>query len=172
MSDSDDLAAFLEARLGETEAAAKAWESAPWLERGEEAVHWRPVGSRNVRYDNGASEHFQAIDVRGTEVMWAEAIQVRWDTNGERAAHIALHDPARVLRDIEADRKLLAELAQAADYSDRVFGPVPPRDIAPGEWPAERLRAATQVLVLERVIRIRAERFSGHADYEDGWKPS
>lgn len=90
----DDLAAFLAARADELEAAAKAWQSPPW---GEDATNWRVVGQREQRYDNGRSETFTVIDVSGRAVNWAEAVQVRWDSNGERAVHIALNDPHRAL---------------------------------------------------------------------------
>jgi hypothetical protein len=100
----DDLAAFIEARLDEDEAAAMAWKVPSW---GEDASEWKAVGARLVRYDNGCTEGFTAIDVSGRPAMFAEAIQVRWDTNGERVAHITRHDPARVLREVAAKRAIL-----------------------------------------------------------------
>jgi hypothetical protein len=51
--------------------------------------------------------------------------------------------PARVLRDVEADRKLLAEFLTAADWDGN----------------------------LEFAIRCRMERFSDHPDYNHAWKP-
>lgn len=69
--------------------------------------------------------------------------------------------PARVLREIEADRILLAEYERAAN-----------------EYPADsraydhestvgRERTAT----LEWVIRLRATRFSDRPGYQEGWAP-
>jgi hypothetical protein len=112
------LAAAIEAGLAEDEAAAKAWERAPWPEPGESAMHWRPVGKRCVRYDNGRDEPLQAIDVSGRVALYAEAIWVKWDATGERAVHVARNDPARALRHVKATRDLVAEiLAERHDYN-------------------------------------------------------
>jgi len=64
--------------------------------------------------------------------------------------HIARHDPARVLRDVAADRKLLAEWQQAeADSAED-----------DDQWKAG-FAAGLRDAVLHR-----AKRFSGHPDYE------
>jgi len=143
----NELAAFMTARLDEDEATAKA------------------------AYCEGPTPQQPTAPPVGAwwttpQLMTALGLGTYLD-----ARHIALHDPARVLRDVEADRKILAALKRAEEYSDHVFGPVPPDDIAPGEWPGERIRAAAQVLALEQVVKIRAERFDGHPDYRQEWKP-
>lgn len=76
------------------------------------------------------------------------------------ARHIARHDPARVLRDIEADRALIAAYTAAREA-------VPPVD----DW----YEVADGVKVgladgLESALKIRAERFSDHPDYRQEWK--
>lgn len=71
-------------------------------------------------------------------------------TGGRYAAeHIARHDPARVLREIEADRALLAKLRQVEEFG-------------------EQLRVDTEILILRQVIAIRAAIWNDHPDYE-GW---
>jgi len=118
-----ELAAAIEAHLAEDEAAALAWDDAPWLYAGTEATSWRPVGKREVFYDNGRSETVQVIDVSGAASLWTEAIQVKWDTDGSRVKHIARNDPARVLRRVKATRDLVAEiLAEPHYYDDREGG--------------------------------------------------
>lgn len=152
----DGLAEFLAARLDELEAAAKAWQSPPWVE---DATHWKPVGRREPRYDNGRSETFQVIDVSGRDLNWAEAIQVRWDSNGERVVHIALNDPAAVLADTAADRALLARYADCVAILE---------DSDPD------LYAVESDLVREYesiVLPHRAVRFASHPDYSQDWRP-
>lgn len=65
------------------------------------------------------------------------------------ADHIVLHDPARTLREIEADRSLLAKLRQVEELG-------------------ERLRVDTEIMILRQVIAIRAAIWNDHPDYE-GW---
>jgi hypothetical protein len=149
----DELIAFLAARLDEDEAAAKAWASPPWRE---DATHWQVVGQREPRYDNGRGETLTVIDVSGRPVDFAEAIQVRWDSNGERAEHIARHDPARVLADVAADRALLTALSEAAKADLGITGE--PYDAGWCE-------------ALELAVKIRAARFADHPDYRQEWKP-
>ena len=84
------LAAFLAARLDEDEAAAKAVEdrSEPWTGR------WQPRERNALETYNG----------------WVLAVSV--PIGGDFAPgvveHIARHDPARVLREVEAGRAILA----------------------------------------------------------------
>jgi hypothetical protein len=68
------------------------------------------------------------------------------------ARFIHRHDPSRVLREVEADRKLLAEYEVWA---------VPPRQ--PFDTGMRR--------GLQMALEIRAEVWSGHPDYQDQWKP-
>ena len=143
----EGLIAFLRARYDEVEAAAKAWQSPPWRE---DATRWKPVGRREVRYDNGCSETFSVIDVSGRDLNWAEAIQVKWDSNSERVAHIALHDPAAVLRDIAGKRKILDAYAEVA-YMD-IAEPEP--EFAYG-----------RAVGLGEAVRHLAAEFSTHPDY-------
>ena len=150
MSDAAAMVAFLEARLDEDEAGAKACQSpSPW----KTATH--PADSWIV------------TDATGEPVIYDEGTP-----SLEEAAHIARHDPARVLRDVEADRALLSALGQARKFSDHMFSSPSPEGAASGEVPGERVRAATQVLTLERVVMIRAARFSDHPGYSPAWAPA
>lgn len=97
----DGIVEFIEAQLAEDQATAEAWDEA---ER-----RWQQVGQRNLRYDNGLGEHVQSIDVGGDPMLWSESIWVKHDLDGKRTAHIARHDPARILAEVEAKRAILAE---------------------------------------------------------------
>ena len=122
-----DLIVFLLAQLALDEAAAKAAHlrfPGPW-DQAEAAGSTLPAAVS--LYDAG-DESIGVI--RGSYV----------------ARHIARHDPARVLRDVEADRKLIAAYEDVTEFSDPWIG-------------------------LDLAVRIRAERFSGHPDYREEWRP-
>jgi Family of unknown function (DUF6221) len=81
----DELIAFLNARLDEVEAAAKAADPGPWEFEGDDPTD---------------DEVFETADCR--PVAYTRGRQV---ANGQ---HIALHDPGRELRDVAAKRAILA----------------------------------------------------------------
>ena len=146
-----DLIAFLNARLDEVEAAAKAADPGPWEvgERGgQDSMVW-------IREKDSPGIDNVGITYR-KPVFTAQVSNIRFREN---ARHIARHDPARVLRDVEADRKLIA--AYEAARSD-----VPPVD----DW----YEVAHGIRIgladgLESALKIRAERFSDHPDYQPEW---
>ena len=125
-----DLITFLNARLDEDEAAARA--ALPIYGPG-----WRPENSK--------------VAGLGPARIWGKDSKrpVAEAARRVSAAHIARHDPARVLREIEADRSLLAKLRQVEEFG-------------------ERLRIDTEIMILRQVIAIRAAIWSDHPDYE-GW---
>ena len=82
-----DLITFFKARLDEIEAAAKAAQSpSPWKAATHEADSWI------------------VTDATGEPLIFDEGTP-----SLEEAAHIARHDPARTLREVEVKRKLIAE---------------------------------------------------------------
>src|SRR6266576_4463664 len=91
-----DLVAFLRARVDEDEAAARlaAREGGTWTQ------------DDPVRFPG-------AISSLGGQVVYDEGAP---DEN--QAPHIARHDPARVLREVEAKRAILAEYAPVAKNDD------------------------------------------------------
>jgi hypothetical protein len=129
-----DLVAFLRARLDEDEAAARAVEdnSAPW------DGQWEADGNHALRTYNG-----WVLATAGTP-------------GGEFPpgvlAHIARHDPARVLREVEAKRAIVDAYAGTDGGS--------PRDRDRGRWDA--LNAAVSAL---------ATVYRDHPDYDEAWKP-
>lgn len=130
---SGNLAAFLNARLDEDEAAAKAASGADWMQ----VLAWVTDSTRP------SSE--------GARVAEADSVRT--------AIHIARHDPARVLREVEADRKLLDLYERAKSYRDQVFARPEPRSVS------DEMRAVTQMMGLEQVLRLRAAVYSDHPDY-------
>ncbi len=88
-----DIAAFIAARLGETETLARAA-----IQASEGHAHWRLLGGMVV-----AADHPD----------WA----IMTETLEEIASHIAWNDPGRVLREVEVDRRLIAAYEAATEGS-------------------------------------------------------
>jgi hypothetical protein len=84
MSTTDVLVTFLRARLDEDERAARAASPGPW--------HLNAEGDEVLAVD----------DVTAAECFALSNRQLR-----ATAAHIARHDPARVLREVEAKRQMI-----------------------------------------------------------------
>ena len=93
----DDLIAFLTARLDEDEAAAKASWPGPW-DYETEVGGFGPVGCvlMPIPQHKGARTGLTSFTPLGTQ-------------DADTAAHIARHDPARVLREVAAKRAIIAQ---------------------------------------------------------------
>lgn len=142
---SDGIAAFLAARLDEEEAAAKGALAGPW------------------HIDRHPMQGLRIMDGPGLVVTWTPGFYERGDADAE---HIARHDPPRVLRDVAADRALLDLYERAKRYRDQVFAQPGPRSVS------DEMRAVTQMLALEQVLRLRAAVWSDHPDYRSEWAPT
>lgn len=144
----DELIAFFAARLDEIEQAARAAAGPGWHLEGLTCLVFT-----------------RAPDVRG--IAWCDNGR---DGDAANAAHIAANDPASVLADVAADRALIAILQVAQEFSDQMFASANPEGIASGEVLGHRMRAATQVLTMENVIKVRAARFSAHPQWRPEWR--
>ncbi|MFE1521553.1 DUF6221 family protein [[Kitasatospora] papulosa] len=117
---------FLRDRLAEDEQAARAAHAPNWSTDGRTGLHY------------------------GVEDGWMTDALTTAD-----ADHIARHDPARVLREVEAKRQLVDKYAQVAD-----------NDIdEPYEY------AYGWANGLGRAVRLLALPYTDHPDYQDTWKP-
>ncbi|PWS50951.1 hypothetical protein DLE01_15320, partial [Streptomyces sp. FT05W] len=87
------LVAFVRARLDEREAAAVA--------AGGTGEDWQAWGT-GIYATSSPDDDVPPLVTTGPEVGGS-------DEDAARAAHIALHDPAQVLRDVEALRSLLEQ---------------------------------------------------------------
>lgn len=72
------------------------------------------------------------------------------------ARHIARHDPARVLREVEAGRKILAEYDAALDRKRQH-----PGDVA----------SSADLLAILRIVKVLAGVWSDHPDYGEALRP-
>lgn len=129
MSEAGDLIAFVRARLDEAERTVYAEGSPPngviaWL------TYLEPDGSMGyATVAHGGSEDGP------------------WITDGrelpEPASVLVVHDPARVLREVEAKRRILNDRWGGPDHEEM--------------W--------------QHHVRLLAAVYSGHPDYRQAWKP-
>ncbi|MFC9944055.1 DUF6221 family protein [Streptomyces pratensis] len=136
------LVAFLQARLDEQETAAVA--------AGGTSEAWQALGTgvySAASLDDDAPPPITA----GPEVGGS-------DEDAARAKHIALHDPARVLRQVEATRGLLKHYTAP----ERSEGP-------PDAF--NRYAASTQRMAVDMAVRHLAQAHADHPDYQSEWRP-
>jgi Family of unknown function (DUF6221) len=131
----DDLIAFATARLDEYEAAAKA--------------------AASVAGPGWHHGHFDHMGSRPTAMIFSAAGSPLADMlhydDEEMAPFIVRHDPARVLREVEAKRAIVSRCAEAI------------RD--QGIWGEDG-----QAALAEDVLRHLAAIYSDHPDYRQEWK--
>lgn len=145
-----DLETFLAARYDENEAVAKAATPGPWTSYLEGRDHW-------------GGDSFIAT---GGEDLYPY-VMVNTTHNPRYAAdrdHIALHDPARALRKVEAGRKRLALMAEATAEMNRLIAD-DNANRSDQAMAVGRARAATVA------VKYDAEVWSDHPDYREEWKP-
>ena len=164
-----DLVAFLLARIGEDEATAKAATAGPW-EWDEPFQSEYPGGEWTDQGPNLTSKTATWMTPEGggpypVTVLSAWGYDA-WGINAEAAdqAHIARHDPARVLREAEAKRKILAEHASGYPTTYPKPSGQPTCGIChcgtwdwePCDWPCATVRALAAV-------------YSDHPAYLEQW---
>ncbi|MEU8723531.1 DUF6221 family protein [Streptomyces antimycoticus] len=145
----DDLVKFLRARLEEDEQIAR---------------------KAATRQPGGEAWTYEQPELRAASGLPIAKRQV--PVLGE---HIARHDPARVLRDVEAKRAILSAyeraLAIAAQWGENLQawekGEVPPH---PGTVVSNSSQAMEQP-GLHAAMRCFAAVYAGHPDYREEWRP-
>jgi len=122
-----DLVAFLRARLVERAAKARAATPGRWVaNKHEYGAEVYTEAGEGVAYDHDAGG-------------------VSWDD----ADFIADHDPARVLAEVEAKRRIVAGIADADAEAAYIIGTFTAWD----------------------VLRLLALPYADHADYREEWRP-
>ncbi|MFF9309935.1 DUF6221 family protein [Streptomyces sp. NPDC014748] len=135
-----DLVEWLRTQLDTDERVARAATPGPWEQTGIGEYGWGVSFGR-----------------AGAGVEAEDSDQGRAD-----ADHIAAHDPARVLREIDAKRATLAQYAGAVDRMDQAM-----RDDDTSAYQAARVEAQT----LQLVIRRDAAVYSDRPGYRPEWRP-
>ncbi|GGZ28521.1 hypothetical protein GCM10010387_22480 [Streptomyces inusitatus] len=179
MSDmTNDLVEFLRARLDEDEAAARAAAEPPsWVK-----LDRHPQLEWSVQYwDAPDRAVVVAEESSAYAVVATEAGEGEEDADA-RVQHIARHDPARVLAEIEATRRIIGE--SAADCSTgcttehsfsgscalRWMGPVQEENGTRWAQNESLVRVPAPFTPLS-VLRLLALPYADHPDYRDGWRP-
>lgn len=138
----DDLIAFVTARLDEDEAAAK----------GCSLENWKASGPMPSSGYIGPADWYLVGRVNAHEgKLLATGLDIH-DPEHRCLIHAARHDPARVLREVEAKRAIVGWHVPVKDCE-------PPQCIICLEYvPCRTLSALAAV-------------YSGHPDYRQEWKP-
>lgn len=134
----DDLVAFLRARLDEDERLARAVTSRqPYDE-------WDAVGASGD--DDPALSHWGVTEI---------ASAARNPGARDIARHIARHDPARVLADVESKRRIIEVMVSQLKIADI---------LPPEHGPQARARAYA-------VLQLLAHPFASHPDHREEYRP-
>lgn len=136
-----EIAAFQQARLDEDEAAAKAGTRRI-------GMRWR-LDPEPWDGDTGIVDDLGRVGSTGG--LYA-------------AGHIIRHDPARVLRDVEAGRARLVLMIEATAEMDRLLADESAA-VAEQAMAIGRARAATVAVKWDAMVHI------AHPDYMPEWKP-
>lgn len=177
----NDLVDFLRARLAEYEQAAR---QAADFGGGIHGYHWRVSGT--YADDGGTYWGIVATAVAGSHEQVVEVVGCGVNSGGgahtEQVAHHAVrHDPARVLREVEAKRRIVdAYLPPGADPHPGLPCTDDIEHDPNGEVYAEmlypdacvrHLKASERLLHHDYVLRLLALPFSDHPDYRQEWSP-
>ena len=148
-----DIVEFIKARLDGDERIALMATPAPWTDR----------SPGNVFIEQAAGENAHLIAQFPTCEEHADNRE--WD-----ARHVAHHDPARVLREVEAHRRLLAEVASWRHLNVDDSGIHSCATIVY----AEELRGSCDCGLEARraaILHPLALPFADHPDYQEAWRP-
>lgn len=148
------LTEFLQARLDEDELLAQA--AAAFIT----GSHWR--SHKDVVET--------AEDVDADYLARSVAVSGNWTV----PEHIARHDPARVLAEVEGKRRIIADLLAEPHflnnsewYGCRAVAEGPGED----DVPTGRECTCGRDARLDQYLRLFALPFADHPDYDPGWKP-
>ncbi len=125
--------AFLRARLDEDEQTARAATPGPWEWRQEHGEPWQPKPGGWLDYSG------EYLETGGeTPTLFGPGMTPHAD-----AVHIARHNPARVLAEIDAKRRILNETWGGRDHQDL--------------WVHH--------------VRLLALPYAGHPEWREEWRP-
>jgi hypothetical protein len=143
-----DLVRWLGAQLDEDERIAGAATPGPWVDQGGYVTDSGPDGLPRVQVTDHGTQDGEPEE---------DNPQGRADS-----AHIAEHDPARVLREITARRRTIGQHAAAVERMDRAM-----RD----NDTAAYQRAMTMEIAFRAVLRNDAAVYLDRPGYRMEWRP-
>lgn len=149
----DELVQFLTERLDADEALARAPLSVPWAQR-----NWVLGETGEGSYVDLGTNHLDQVS----------------GLNHSEMAHIAHHDPARVLREVEAKRAIVNSyvtatrtLGEAENIVREVAGAGDESGCEIGIY--GKVNSAAEVM--EAAVRCLAAVYNDHPDYHEEWRP-
>lgn len=164
----DELIAFLRARLAEDEQAARAATAGPWEWRHEHGELWQPKPDGWLDY---SGEYIAGPGDRAT--LFGPGMTPHAD-----AVHVARHDPARVLADIEAKKQTISTLLSAkhAVCEDSWYTcPAATEERDGGECGQDDMRGEPcECGRDDRLIThlcLLALPYADHPEYDEAWRP-
>ncbi|WP_097982818.1 DUF6221 family protein [Streptomyces sp. f150] len=144
----DALVAFLKARLDDDERTAQAATPGPWCDS----------GGYVTDIDEDGHSRVQVTDF-GTQDEDSEGSGPQGQAD---SAHIARHDPARTLREVEAARAVIGLYEEAGNRMDRAMN-----DSDTVAYQEARVEQRT----LRKVLLHEAAVHEAHPDYLPEWQP-
>lgn len=147
-----DIVEFLTARLDEDEAAAR--------------VACNEMTRKYARTNDGewrASSSHGGIHTESSADLVVQGRGFDFDLKDGVAVHIARHDPARVLRNVAAQREIVKAYV---DFEARVAGAS-----YKGYDALNYHRHMGTLDALRGTLRLLAAVYANHSDYQEGWKP-
>jgi hypothetical protein len=139
----DDLVAFLKARLDEDDEIARQASAGPW--------------TKEVGYISGGPEG---------------AVRVAQQAQAWNAAHIVRHDPERELREIESKRLIVDEYATTCQIRDDAAARIKAAGDHPSPADLDTWdRAEREAAILRGPVEASASVYAGHPDYREEWRP-
>ena len=153
-----DLTEFLLARIAEDEAVAQAASSGPWgfdprdEDLGEDGTVWC-AESHPDSIKNG-------MQYASTYVAQTSYDGQSWSVHNSNAdgEHIARWDPARVLAECEAKRRIVVDLHRPVTDGE-------------GDWFCDMLETGAESNWPCETIRLLALPYADHSDYREEWRP-
>lgn len=142
-----DLAGFLRARLDEDEQAARAATPGPWYAK---------------PYEHDDDADCEASIGTDLQSVWAASDIVTGGYEGggvcklADAHHVTRHDPARVLAEVDAKRRIIAQYEDHARLQAGGMG---------------GLLTKYMVGELQGVLRLLALPYAAHPNYREEWRP-
>ena len=133
-----DLLAFIRSQLDEDERVARAVPEAPWGGRSDSTGY--PDIISVPRDQQHGRDEIVLSDV------WRDGI----------VDYATRFDPARVLAEVDAKRRILDEYDKALNRRR--------------QWPGD-LSSAGALLTMVHVVKLLALPFAGHPDYREEWRP-
>jgi hypothetical protein len=156
VSSDEELAAFVAARLDETEAAAKAFAVPEWM-----------ICENSGEFDYTVAPVQTALNGDAIADIWRE----------DAAAWIARHDPAHMLREVAAKRQRLALYLAARDALAAALRGMPAlgNPAAAHSYVRERInvnQAQGRFAAFEMSVRLDAMTWRDHPDCRPEWAPA